>query len=516
MLGTPLGTREYVAAHATSRVTEERRLLQLLPRLPDLQPAWLILLLCAVPRANHLLRTTPPTQAQAYAATHDEAVWETLAQFLGEAQLQDQLTQARAALPGRLGGLGLTSARLTSPAAYWAAWADALEVLRQRRPVETLRLVAELERGAQAAAPCLQEAAAAATLLEEEGLARPTWMELANGARPPQPDPEEADWGEWPHGWQYWAARARTNTLLTAQVLPRLQPPERALLRSQSGPGAATWLTALPTEAGTTFPSHLLQVALRRRLRLPLPPRSRWCGHGGLPGCRQQVDPLGDHAAACPRTGLLQRRARPLEHAWTRVAREAVGAEGQVVPQQWLVNTTVRGVGPEDRRRLDLVVHGASATGTALCCDATLVSPLHRNGQARAGAADEDGVALAEARRRKERRYPELLNGGAASLVVLAFETGGRWSRESWHFLRRLVKLRVRRAPHLLRRAAALGWHRRWTCLLSVAAQRALASTLLEPSATVPLGPWGVEEPELATVLQQAGPEPGASRLPLR
>ena len=126
------------------------------------------------------------------------------------------------------------------------------------------------------------------------------------------------------------------------------------------------------------------------------------------------------------------------------------------------------------------------------------------------------GVALAEARRRKERRYPELLNGGAASLVVLAFETGGRWSRESWHFLRRLVKLRVRRAPHLLRRAAALGWHRRWTCLFSVAAQRALASTLLEPSATVPLGPWGVEEPELATVLQQAGPEPGASRLPLR
>ena len=109
---------------------------------------------------------------------------------------------------------------------------------------------------------------------------------------------------------------------------------------------------------------------------------------------------MGDHAAACPRTGLLQRRARPLEHAWTRVAREAVGAEEQVVPQQWLANTTAAGVNPNDRRRLDLVVHGASATGAALCCDATLVSPLHRNGLAHAGAAEEDGVALQAARRR--------------------------------------------------------------------------------------------------------------------
>ena len=168
--------------------------------------------------------------------------------------------------------------------------------------------------------------------------------------------------------------------------------------------------------------------------------------------------------------------------------------------------------------RLDLVVHGASARGSALCCDATLVSPLRRNGQAHAGAAEEDGVVLQRARRRKERKYPEFLQGGAATLVVLAFEVGGRWSRESWSFLRKLVKLRVRRAPQLLRRAAALGWHRRWTCLLSVTAQRALAQTLLEPGATVPLGSPGVNEPNLGEVLQETGSAPGAraSRLPLR
>ena len=162
-----------------------------------------------------------------------------------------------------------------------------------------------------------------------------------------------------------------------------------------------------------------------------------------------------------------------------------------------------------------MVIHGASASGIVLCCDATLVSLLHRNGEARAGTADEDGVVLQAARRRKERTYPELLQGGAATLVVLAFEVGGRWSMESWEFLRKVVKLRVRRAPPLLRRAAAMGWHRRWTCFLSAAAQKALASTLLDPVAAMPLGAAGVDEPDLAEVLQQGGVE-GPSRLPLR
>ena len=48
----------------------------------------------------------------------------------------------------------------------------------------------------------------------------------------------------------------------------------------------------------------------------------------------------------------------------------------QVVPQQWLARTSARDVDPADRRRLDLVVYGATLVGEALCCDVTLVSPL--------------------------------------------------------------------------------------------------------------------------------------------
>ena len=68
------------------------------------------------------------------------------------------------------------------------------------------------------------------------------------------------------------------------------------------------------------------------------------------------MDRYGDHALACPRTGLPARRAKLVERAWVRVAREAVGAEGQVVPQQRLAHTTATGVPADDRHRLDLVV----------------------------------------------------------------------------------------------------------------------------------------------------------------
>ena len=58
-----------------------------------------------------------------------------------------------------------------------------------------------------------------------------------------------------------------------------------------------------------------------------------------------------------------------------------------MVPRQWLVNTTAPGVAPDDRRRLDLVIYGAAPLGGALCCDATLVAPLARDGEPHPGAA---------------------------------------------------------------------------------------------------------------------------------
>ena len=116
-----------------------------------------------------------------------------------------------------------------------------------------------------------------------------------------------------------------------------------------------------------------------------------------------------------------------------------------------------------------------------MAVDATLVSALHANGQARRGAAQVDGAALTVARRRKERRYPELVGPGArARLVVLGLEVGGRWSVETQIFLRLLARARARSEGYLMRRRAEHAWRLRWGSLLSCTAARAVAHSLLE------------------------------------
>ena len=85
------------------------------------QCAWLLLLFCASPRANHALRTLPPSESS-YARAHDQAVWETLQECLGGVPpAEAQQVWPLASLPAVHGGLGLQSAERTAPAAYWAA-----------------------------------------------------------------------------------------------------------------------------------------------------------------------------------------------------------------------------------------------------------------------------------------------------------------------------------------------------------------------------------------------------------
>ena len=311
-------------------------------------------LLCRSSRP-HLLRTVPPAAIVAYARDHDEEVWRTLQDMLGghTADAEQSQRQARdiAFLPASLGGLGLMHAERLSPAAYWAAWADALPVLQQRCP--------------EAAARCRQG-----------WTQRPDWEACLHSA------PSQAARGEpgiWANGWQRDAALALHTSFREHVLLPAVRPSDRALLRSQAGPHAGAWL--VPADPATTLAPDLMHLALRRRMRLPLPLTRARCGGDGTPGCRALVDNLGDHAMACPRTGLLARRGFVLERAWIQVVREAIGPERRVVPQQWLANTTAPGVAADDRRRLDFVIYGAAARGEALCCDATLVSPVRRDGR---------------------------------------------------------------------------------------------------------------------------------------
>ena len=109
------------------------------------------------------------------------------------------------------------------------------------------------------------------------------------------------------------------------------------------------------------------------------------------------------------------------------------------------------------------------------------MSALHADGSARPRSADEDGVALVAARRRKERTYPELVRpGGRARLVVVAGEIGGRWSAEASAFVSQLAKARAREETPLMQRRVEQAWRLRWGSMLACASARVVASSLLE------------------------------------
>ena len=60
LLGTQLGHPDFVARHLQSVVQEHRVILDRIPRVKDLQSAWLLLLHCASARANYILRSVDP------------------------------------------------------------------------------------------------------------------------------------------------------------------------------------------------------------------------------------------------------------------------------------------------------------------------------------------------------------------------------------------------------------------------------------------------------------------------
>ena len=134
-----------------------------------------------------------------------------------------------------------------------------------------------------------------------------------------------------------------------------------------------------------------------------------------------------------------------------------------------------------DGRRLEVVAEGLTLFGGCqLALDATVVSPLHGDATHRRRADIEDGVAVREARRRKEWTYPELCQGnGRARLVVIAGEVGGRWSDETKTFLWSLACAKATSVPRRMYGSARAAWYRRWTCLLACSSAKAVACCLL-------------------------------------
>ena len=193
------------------------------------------------PRAPH---DPPPSLNEAYAAAHDAAVWGTLQACLGE-PAEDVACPA--------GRVWLAQAVRTAPAAYWAAWADALPVLAACSPAFAAR--APSGEHVSGASACLRAAAERRSLLVAEGWSEPpAWDELARGAAPRAAEADaDIELGEWRPGWQRQASGTRDLFFRDHVLLPSLPPASHAMLRSQAGPHAGAWLTAIPSDPHTSL-----------------------------------------------------------------------------------------------------------------------------------------------------------------------------------------------------------------------------------------------------------------------
>ena len=211
--------------------------------------------------------------------------------------------------------------------------------------------------------------------LTDAGLVIPSWEELAN--TPPErleePEPSQPK-----VGWQQQASRKLEDTFIHNEV-PALTDSARALFRSQHGPLASSPLTALPTSTATRLDPQPFRPLLCRRLHLPLLLSMRTCR------CGRQHDIFGHHRAACAVAGFLGKRGYPLECAAAQVCREAGARVSTNVPVRDLDLVAHNNL---DGRRLEVIADGLTLChGAQLAVDTTLVSPLRRDGSARARAA---------------------------------------------------------------------------------------------------------------------------------
>ncbi|CAK0830299.1 unnamed protein product, partial [Prorocentrum cordatum] len=420
---------------------------------------------------------------------HDRGLQEALHDLLDldPAPAEAERLSRVSSLPLGLGGLGLRSAARTAECAYWASWADALPMLRQRNPTAATELTATLLAGTGAAASCLQEAERARAAAARDGFATcPTWQEVWDGARPEQTEPEP---GEWKHGWQYHASAARERRYREEVVLPSLTDDQQWMLDSQGGRCGGRHLALIPSTPESTFTPERFRALLQRRLRLPLDATASRCNGRS---CQAHLDERGDHRAACPRSGRLLKRGAPIERMWARVCREA---GGRVRTDVFLRDMNLPGIAANDGRRIEVVANGLPAYhGRQLAIDACIVSPLRATGRPIARRL-RPGLALKRARRRKQTTYPELVGSRRGYLLVAGAETGGRRDEEAYKLLVTLARARARSAPAALRGSLATALLHRWSGMLAYAIHDALAASLLEdvPSETLATdgeNPW--------------------------
>ena len=416
ILGCPVGHPDFVQDQLSNLSDRRDVLLGRIAMVEDLQSAWLLMVYCAAARANFFLLSVSVGQISTFASHHDDQTWACLCTLLGiDPANVTHSSRIIATLPLRLSGLGLSSALRLRYAAHWANSADCIRMVYQRHPVVARTIIEAVE--ANDPAQTAQRVVSSIDSLRTAGFVIPSWDDLIREG-PNQGSVEDEDPSQPRFGRQKDAVVAVHKAFLEGELRPLLDEPEEALLRSQGGSRRVRLFHQFAHAPG----DHLRTSDLSGYF-FPVVYAFLFLSQHAGAGVAVHSTAVATTGVRARGAGILGYRGYPMESVMARICREA----GAPVRTNVMVRDLDLGAFNHlDGRRLEIIADGLPLwRGAQLAFDTTVVSPIRADGTARRHAAHRDGVALEEARRTKERKFPELAgNGGRARLVVVAAEVG--------------------------------------------------------------------------------------------
>ena len=297
----------------------------------------------------------------------------------------------------------------------------------------------------------MQDLAQASDALAEAGFAVPRWADLPRHCPAPAPDDADPDDPDVPYrGWQ---RSAFFFFLASSTIVPRPSTAAPSGLQSShssthspalSPPGCSLFALSAQSSPSTQLPSgSCFSVA-----------------------CGSLYHLLLHDAAVGVRLVLLVTTSLP--------------APGLVFPGHGVDRSNFQ-AHRHDERGIEVIANGLPLWGgSQLAVDTTLVSPLTSAGVSGAGeAAPLEQRWLKHAGQKSVPTPPEFADARRCRLVVLGLEVGGRWSAEAAAFIRLLARARARSAAVTQCAACVAAFVIWWSGLLSIAAARSFAASLL-------------------------------------
>ena len=301
-LGAAIGDDAFVQSHTEARAAKAQRLLDEVGQLADPQVALRLLRACAgFARMVHSMRCNPPHAQMGALAAFDGVVRSCFAEFTGIHATAEQWSQAARGFAQA--GLGLRSCVTHAPGAYLASLGSSLAACLELDPAFSALQVTS--------APSVAAA-----------------LDSLNAQLPaPEAMSFEAALSSSQHN-----LSKRVDDCGWAGQLARSTPAECAGLRSEAGPGARAFLSALPCGKGRFEPAGFL-AELRLRLGVPDAEEDTWC-----PMCDAVLDIHGHHAGMCVAGGertLRHNAVRDVVFAWAQRAglRPEKERSGLLLPQ---------------------------------------------------------------------------------------------------------------------------------------------------------------------------------------